>query len=137
LLVITPALAAAEIYRWTDANGQIHFGEQPPAGVDSDWVKPPPPPAISPELGIEQRKKFEQRQTDYTNDRLNQQEVQAQATADDDARAKNCANARRAIESLNQSMNKRVLDEAGSYVERSDRQAKLKQAEESAQSWCD
>lgn len=28
-LLLLPGLAAAEIYRWTDANGQVHFGQRP------------------------------------------------------------------------------------------------------------
>ena len=39
-LLLLPALSAAEIYRWTDANGQIHFGEQPGAGAQRIEVKP-------------------------------------------------------------------------------------------------
>ncbi len=27
-LLLLPALASAEIYRWTDANGQVHFGQR-------------------------------------------------------------------------------------------------------------
>ena len=39
-LLLLPALSWAEIYRWTDANGQIHFGEQPGAGAQRIEVKP-------------------------------------------------------------------------------------------------
>ncbi|ARU89616.1 DUF4124 domain-containing protein [Pseudomonas sp. M30-35] len=28
-LLLLPGLAAAEIYRWTDAKGQVHFGQRP------------------------------------------------------------------------------------------------------------
>lgn len=39
-LLLLPALGAAEIYRWTDASGQVHFGEQPGAGAQRIEVKP-------------------------------------------------------------------------------------------------
>ncbi len=39
-LLLLPTLSWAEIYRWTDANGQIHFGEQPTAGAQRIEVKP-------------------------------------------------------------------------------------------------
>ena len=41
LLLLLPGLAAAEIYRWTDANGQVHFGQRPvAAGAQQIEVKP-------------------------------------------------------------------------------------------------
>lgn len=40
-LLLLPALASAEIYRWTDANGQVHFGQRPAAaGAEKVEVKP-------------------------------------------------------------------------------------------------
>jgi hypothetical protein len=40
-LLLLPGLAAAEIYRWTDANGQVHFGQRPAAaGAEKVEVKP-------------------------------------------------------------------------------------------------
>ena len=39
-LLLLPGLAAAEIYRWTDANGQVHFGQRPVNGAERVEVKP-------------------------------------------------------------------------------------------------
>lgn len=40
-LLLLPGLAAAEIYRWTDASGQVHFGQRPAgAGAEQIEVKP-------------------------------------------------------------------------------------------------
>ncbi|MDP3848843.1 MAG: DUF4124 domain-containing protein [Pseudomonas sp.] len=39
--LLLPAVATAEIYRWTDANGQVHFGAAPQAGAVQVEVKPP------------------------------------------------------------------------------------------------
>lgn len=137
LLSIAGFSGAANVYRWTDANGQTHFGEQPPAGVDSDWVPPPPPPAIAPEIGKELRSQFEQRQTDYSDARQANKEADAKAKAESAERAKKCAQSRRAIANINKFMNKRMLDKAGNYVEQSDRQAQLAKAQESTKFWCD
>ncbi|ERI53752.1 hypothetical protein N878_14290, partial [Pseudomonas sp. EGD-AK9] len=38
--LLLPALAAAEIYRWTDAQGRVHFGQRPGAGAEPVEVKP-------------------------------------------------------------------------------------------------
>jgi hypothetical protein len=40
LLLLVPISGWAEIYRWTDASGQVHFGEQPGPGAESIEVKP-------------------------------------------------------------------------------------------------
>ena len=63
--ILTPQIVSAEIYRWTDAEGKVHYGDQPPEGVNAEkkeyqsvatpWRKvtmpatrsgtvPPPPP---------------------------------------------------------------------------------------------
>jgi Holliday junction resolvase RusA-like endonuclease len=40
-LLLLPGLAVAEIYRWTDANGQVHFGQRPNGqGAQQIEVKP-------------------------------------------------------------------------------------------------
>ena len=40
-ILLLPCIASAEIYRWTDANGQVHFGEAPRAGAVQVEVKAP------------------------------------------------------------------------------------------------
>ena len=37
-LLLAPAVAGAEIYRWTDAQGQVHFSEKPQAVSTGAWV---------------------------------------------------------------------------------------------------
>ncbi|MDH4569244.1 DUF4124 domain-containing protein [Pseudomonas sp. BN414] len=39
-LLLVPAIAGAEIYRWTDAQGQVHFSETPREGAEPVSVKP-------------------------------------------------------------------------------------------------
>lgn len=40
-LLLVPALACAEIYRWTDAQGRVHFSEKPGgAGAEQVEVRP-------------------------------------------------------------------------------------------------
>lgn len=39
------APAAADVYRWVDEHGQVHFGDRPPADKDSERVKTRPPPS--------------------------------------------------------------------------------------------
>lgn len=40
--------AAQRIYRWTDENGVVHFGNQPPANTHAEEKRLPPPPPPPP-----------------------------------------------------------------------------------------
>jgi hypothetical protein len=40
LLLLASTAAQAEIYRWTDAQGRVHFGERPKQGAQRVEVKP-------------------------------------------------------------------------------------------------
>ena len=56
-LIVWSAMASAVVYKWTDADGKVHFGDRPPDGVKAEVVEllgsrqpspPPPPPAARP-----------------------------------------------------------------------------------------
>lgn len=40
VILLLPSLALAEVYRWTDASGRVHFAETPQAGAVQVEVKP-------------------------------------------------------------------------------------------------
>lgn len=42
--VLFSAAASAEVYRWVDAQGQLHYGDQPPADVPFETIPAPLPP---------------------------------------------------------------------------------------------
>jgi hypothetical protein len=41
LVAIVALCAQAEIYKWTDEKGQVHYGEQPPPTADTKTIKAP------------------------------------------------------------------------------------------------
>lgn len=45
LLILSPAVSVAEVYRWVDAEGRTHFGDRPPAQAASQEVKVESAPA--------------------------------------------------------------------------------------------
>jgi hypothetical protein len=48
-LVLAALPLAAQMYKWKDANGQVHFTQTPPkAGVAYEAIGPAPPPAAAP-----------------------------------------------------------------------------------------
>jgi Domain of unknown function (DUF4124) len=38
-LIVWSAVASAVVYKWTDAQGNVHYGDQPPDGVPSEIVE--------------------------------------------------------------------------------------------------
>lgn len=73
-ILLLPCIASAEIYRWTDANGQVHFGEAPRAGAVQVEVKPPAPQQDAAAAERQQRserfsqaRREEQQQADAKN----------------------------------------------------------------------
>jgi hypothetical protein len=47
-LAATPLLAAAEVYRWVDDRGQVHYSQTPPKGLDAEPVGPATAPQAAP-----------------------------------------------------------------------------------------
>jgi predicted lipid-binding transport protein (Tim44 family) len=45
-LTLAAAPAVAQVYKWTDANGQVHFGDRGPSNATQ--VKAPTPPTTAP-----------------------------------------------------------------------------------------
>jgi len=41
LLALTAPAALAQVFKWVDENGRVHYGEKPPAGAKASAVKPP------------------------------------------------------------------------------------------------
>jgi hypothetical protein len=42
------AAAAAQAYKWVDADGKVRYGDTPPPGVKATPLRPPPGPISSP-----------------------------------------------------------------------------------------
>lgn len=43
LVAIVPVADATEVYRWVDAEGNVHFGDRPPIGRPADQIEVRPP----------------------------------------------------------------------------------------------
>ncbi|HUR41568.1 MAG TPA: DUF4124 domain-containing protein [Verrucomicrobiae bacterium] len=48
LFFLLPALALAQVYRWTDAQGRIHYSQVPPPGGTAQTLAPPPAAGPAP-----------------------------------------------------------------------------------------
>ncbi len=62
-LALCPPAAQAAIYKWTNADGEVVYSQiPPPQGREAaDRLRPPPPPAETPEAAQKRLKALEQR----------------------------------------------------------------------------
>jgi len=54
LISALPMLASAELYRWTDENGKVHFSDQPRGGAEMEQVEERTPPKLGQGESIRQ-----------------------------------------------------------------------------------
>lgn len=134
-LLLGAGLAHGALYRWVDAQGQVHYGQFPPPGVAAIPIKPMPSPKnIPPQPGLkEQLEAFEQRQAGR------QQDKAAQVKAKEDAKgvAQNCQAAREALEVL--TSHAQVSIQEGERTRRlsdKERQAELDKTKTQVETFC-
>ena len=87
-LALAMPAASAQIYKWVDERGQVHYGEKPPAGAKPSTVKPPSAQPNAPARGEDLQSKeveFRQRQIDRQVD----EEKQAREAANRNALCNN------------------------------------------------
>jgi hypothetical protein len=100
LLLCLPLLAYAQIYKWVDEKGRVHYGEKPPAGAKSSTVRkeatPPgaPPSAAKGDLSA-QEADFRRRQVE----RQQAEEKQAEQAKQRQVQCDNAKNQLAAAES--------------------------------------
>lgn len=94
-LLLLPSLASAEIYRWVDSNGQVHFQQRPSAGAQKIEVKPQ---VVERDQLTQEREARSQRL--YDARREEQAALSAQAQAQQAKRQAECAELRRRLNNL-------------------------------------
>lgn len=100
-LLLLPGLAAAEIYRWTDANGQVYFGQRPAvAGAEKVEVKPQ-----VVERDQLTRERQERTSRFYDARRAEQAQASAVAAEQQTKRAQECRELRKRLASIPEGRN--------------------------------
>lgn len=111
LLIAIPA--SAGMYKWTDADGNVQYGQYPPAGADAKPMKPAPPPASAPA-----RKPLND-QVEALNKQMDARKQKEAEAAEDKKQAEfartNCENAKKNIEQLNLGGHRLAQMPDGSY----------------------
>ncbi|MGH8502812.1 MAG: DUF4124 domain-containing protein [Gammaproteobacteria bacterium] len=136
LICLSAANAQTAVYKWTDAEGQVHYSQTPPEGVDATLIElgAPPPSAGRPDERLQERiEGFEQRR----QAREASQIEQAEKKTADKIRAENCRRARDHLAAI-ESHGQVSLREGDSYrrLTEEERQAEISQAQGHIKEFC-
>ena len=135
LLLAGGALQAAGVYKWTDADGNLHFGDKPPPNVEAD--------SVTVRTG----------QDEHTADRLNQMKDQAASNAEKRSESKaaaaekakeaeeiarHCAESRETLRKLQTSTRHQYIDDQGerAFIDEAKRQEWMATAQSEIDKHC-
>lgn len=139
LLLLLALPVKAQVYKWVDEQGRVHYGDKP-HGIEAQSVPVRPAPTTGPSAEPPQDRDEAQRRLlhDLEQDRLEREEARERKTQEQARRERNCALARdrlRRLESagllydLDAQGDRRVLGDA-------ERLAAEEQARRAVQQWC-
>lgn len=139
--------AAAQMYKWKDANGRIRYGDTPPPGVDATTIRAPssyapPAPAADAQNGKGDKKAppltpeqaFEKRQ----KERADAEQKAAKERADAEQKRTNCDLAQAQLRTLQSGQRISTTNAAGERVFLDEGQiaAETARAQKSVADWC-
>ena len=132
-LVLAGAPAEAQVYRWTDGDGNVHYGDRPPgAGQDSDSLDLAPAPGRDSDHAARSLKR--RRLLDaFEAERAEREQAEADAAEARRVQAARCDRARRTLASFERAGLLFTTDENGQRVYLSDEQRR--RALTDARSW--
>lgn len=144
-LLVVATSTSAGITRWVDANGKVHYSDQPPPATAKsqkqlDIKTAPSAPQATPDKN-DGEKSLAERELEFRKRRVEAEEAVAKQ-AKDQAEAKrkqdNCAQARRQLQALQDGQKISHYDEKGErvFMEDSARPKAIQEAQQTVDSWC-
>ena len=132
LALAFPAIAEKGVHVWYDENGQAVYSQfAPPEGTTARTVKPPPPPAESPEVAQQRLQEQIQKSADFFEDKelAEQEEAKVERAAAQDRQR--CEDARRNLERLTGPPSRLYRQADGSYqrLDEAERQRRREEME--------
>lgn len=131
--------ARGEMYKWTDAAGEVHYTQvPPPEGIKTETIQGAPPPADDPDKIIEDL----QNQVDAMDETVTRQEGEAREKSlrkeIEEAYEKNCIASRNNLASLQEGGRKRYLTADGQVIHLSEaeRQKRINEAKDQIDEFC-
>ena len=89
LLLLLAPVASAQVYKWVDDNGRVHYSETPPAGTKPSEVKPP---AAQPQQRPAQD--LQSQEIDFRRRQVEQRQIEEREAVEDANRRSRCDRAK-------------------------------------------
>ncbi len=126
------------MYKWVDENGVTVYSQTPPASGKSTEVKPPPPPAMTPEEAREKLNRTRPRLEDAAEDRELAEQKANKKEKVAEAYEVNCSAARNNLMNWEGNPRKLVGRPDGTYarVTEEERQQKMQEARDLIEKFC-
>ncbi len=108
-------VAADKVYKWTDDDGNVHYGDRPPADSERREMLLRRPPRVDPDINIRQQRTARLLQS-FAAEREEKQAARAAAVAQKKEREARCAKARETQQKYENSAFIYTKDAAGERV---------------------
>ena len=140
LLCLSTLSFAGKIYKWTDSEGNVHYGARPPSS-QAKQIKVPkgpsnvPAPAAKSSNTQDSTKKLLDA---FDKERKDKAESTAKTAKEKEMRDKNCSSAKRRIAGLKIGGRQYEMTDAGerNYLNEADIQSRIAEAQKYADKWC-
>ncbi len=140
LFAVCSAPVTAQVYKWVDAEGNVHYGERRPPGLEAETLKVQPPTLTTEQRSLE-LEKLKLKAGLGAENQIPQagQTDEARAQMPQAVREENCRIARSNMASLVQKRRIVRTDETGNLVRLDDteRERRLQDAKEQVEEFCD
>jgi len=134
LLLMGATAQAGDIYRWTDAQGRTHYGDQPPASGAEKITEPPPPSDLSPEEANARLEAIRAQRQTAAEEQAQARDAQAKTAAEQKQRAAECAAIRQQRDSMQAAQ--RIRDPDGKWYTGEERLKKMQDLEAAIRKHC-
>lgn len=145
LLLLSSTTAFAALNKWVDAEGKVHYSDEPPpANVKATTLRPSAPaPAIDTAAASapEAPKTIAEREAELRKAQQAKKEAEeraAQEQANRETEKANCARAQQSLRTLQEGGRMVEIDAQGeySYMEDEQRQQRIARAQQEIANWC-
>ncbi len=140
VLGMCSATVPAQVYKWVDADGNVHYGQNRPRGVEAEPVKVQPPGLSEEQRALELDKlKLKAGLGSENQEPEPEQGKQAATQMPEAVRKENCRIARHNLAALVQKRRIVRTDEKGNLVRLDDdqRESRLQEAKNQVEEFCD
>lgn len=134
------ATAHGEIYRWVDAEGQVHYSQSlPPTGAAVEKVQGASKPAVAPDTAQKALQEQVEKVDTQKQKTVEAKDLEGKVKEEIEKRKKNCEVARTNLQTLENLGGRKIQDSEGKVIRLSeeDRQKRLTEAQQQIKDWCE